>query len=142
MASIIAFAMGRMKQDIRQTRRGHRGYTAMWQSDRQILESGRVVRYTVHRNGVPMGYSEVLRQWQDDEAFCSFFASLLASAELSAYRWETPPLTKLIADRPFEFVLLDAPGLSETADAKPFSEHFAWSQQDRDVTIPRAACGC
>jgi hypothetical protein len=96
----------------------------MWQSDRQVLDGGRVIKHKLRQDGDGVAYGEVLRRWRDDPAFRDFFTSLLSASEFSAYRWETPPVTKSTVDRGFEFVLINAPGLSEAADVNPFSEHF------------------
>ncbi len=56
--------------------------------------------------------------------FRSMFLALLASVPFSAFRWETPPLTAASADRPFEFVVLDSPGLASTPNPHAFAEHF------------------
>ena len=40
------------------------------------------------------------------------------------FRWETPPITIASAGQPFEFVLVDDPGLAQVPDAEAFSEHF------------------
>jgi hypothetical protein len=69
-------------------------------------------------------YSEVLHLWQHDPAFRSFFIALLADAPFSAFRWETPPITAATATRPFEFVLLDSPGLANNPNAAAFAEYF------------------
>jgi hypothetical protein len=53
--------------------------------------------------------------------------SLLADAPFSAFRWETPPITRASADLPFEFVLLDSPGLTSQPDPDAFAEHFRGS---------------
>ena len=76
------------------------------------------------RDGAAIPYGEVVRLWQHDESFRSFFISLLASSEFVGFRWETPPVTTARADRPFEFVLLDAVGLDRAPDVGAFAEHF------------------
>jgi len=67
---------------------------------------------------------------------------------MSAYFWETPPLTRDSADRPFECVLKNAPGLARLrADAAPFAAQLAAAQGDvvafgnlggdADLVVPR-----
>ena len=52
------------------------------------------------------------------------FISVLAGTEYGAFRWETPPLVTGNQERPFEFVLLDSPGLDTPGDATAFASHF------------------
>jgi hypothetical protein len=92
----------------------------MWSTRGQQLDNGRILQ--VHLDAP---YSEVVRLWQDDAAFRSFFIALLADAPFSAFRWETPALTVASGQRSFEFVLLDSPGLAAHPDPQAFAEHFA-----------------
>src|SRR5262249_55914637 len=55
------------------------------------------------------------------------FTSLLAAAPYAAFRWETPPVTAASVSQPFEFVLLDRPGLAQRPEPKAFAEHYARS---------------
>jgi hypothetical protein len=96
----------------------------MWTSQIEQLDNGRVLKVAVGLDGSQISYAEAIRGWQQDAAFRSFFLALLAEAPHSAFRWETPPITSATADRPFEFVLLDSPGLDRTPDAGAFAEHF------------------
>lgn len=109
----------------------------MWGCTAQLLQGGRAQRFTMRRRGLPVPYRDVLRYWREDEAFCSFFVSLLANAPSAAFRWETPPVTTTTAGREFEFVLLDAPGLERAADSEAFAEQFRSAGRDRHViTFP------
>src|SRR6185312_6683171 len=83
-----------------------------------------------------------------DDSFCAAFAKALIEAPMSAYFWETPPLTRDSADRPFECVLKHAPGLARLrADAAPFAAQLAAAQGDvvafgnlggdADLVVPR-----
>jgi hypothetical protein len=97
----------------------------MWTSRIEQLQSGRVLRVALDLDGSPISYADVLRRWQQDADFRSLFIAVLAGAPYSAFRWETPSITTATADRPFEFVLLDSPGLASTPDADAFAEHFS-----------------
>jgi hypothetical protein len=97
----------------------------MWSTRIEELAYGRVV--TVDFKKRPVKFSEVLRRWQDDPVFRAFFIALLADAPFSAFRWETPPITRASAGLPFEFVLLDSPGLASQPDPDAFAEHFRGS---------------
>ena len=77
-----------------------------------ILEDGRLARYTVMRDGFPLTYGDVLGLWRTDPEFRTYFASLLADSSFTAYRWETPAIANSTHSRPFEFVLIDCPGFN------------------------------
>ena len=96
----------------------------MWTSRSEEPTEGRVLKVAIDLDGSPVPYAEVLSRWQKDGDFRSFFIALLADAPFSAFRWETPPITKATANRPFEFVLLDSPGLAANPDPSAFAEHF------------------
>jgi hypothetical protein len=105
----------------------------MWSCARESLNDVHAERYVPLCNGSPIPYSRVLGYWQDEATFRSFFLSLLSDAPFAAYRWETPPITKLSAGRAFEFALLDAPGLEQPPDDQAFAEHFHRATADQDV---------
>jgi hypothetical protein len=88
------------------------------------MGDGRLLKVTIDLDSSPLPYVEVLRRWQDDADFRSLFIALLADSPFTAFRWETPPITTATANRPFEFVLLDSPGLARKPDASAFAEHF------------------
>ena len=97
----------------------------MWEAAVHQAPGGRVRRYVLQRDGaVAVPYAEVLRCWREDPTFRAFFAALLADAPYAAYRWETPPVTSASVGRPFEFVLVDDPGLQRPPDPEAFAEHF------------------
>jgi hypothetical protein len=60
----------------------------------------------------------------ENAVFSSWFSRLLASVPYSGFKWETPPVTSFNFDRPFEFVVLNSPGLAGRLDPKAFREHF------------------
>lgn len=103
----------------------------MWSTRNQELPHGTVV--SVEFDGQPVGYAEVLRRWQNDPVFRAFFITLLTDSPFSAFRWETPPITAASADRPFEFVLLDSPGLASQPDPNAFAEHYRGKAGTGDV---------
>jgi hypothetical protein len=67
-----------------------------------------VIKVAIRFDGSAISYADVLRRWQTDADFRSFFIGLLAGSPYSAFRWETPAVTTASANRPFEFVLLDS----------------------------------
>ena len=62
--------------------------------------------------------------WQNDAGFRTLFNGLLADAPFAAFRWETPYVTTALLSQPFEFVVLDSPGLARRPDPNTFAEHF------------------
>ncbi|MDH3210469.1 MAG: hypothetical protein OEL91_08855 [Burkholderiaceae bacterium] len=96
----------------------------MWAPLTTLLADGRVLRVMIDRESSRVTYAQVLQLWRDDASFRAAFIALLADAPFSAFRWETPPITTSTADRPFEFVLLDSPGLARTTDLHAFAQHL------------------
>jgi hypothetical protein len=88
------------------------------------MADGRILKVVIDLDSSPVSYAEILRRWQQDAEFRSWFIALLADAPYSAFRWETPPITTATANQPFEFVLLDSPGLATRPDSEAFTEHF------------------
>jgi hypothetical protein len=105
------------------------GVSSMWTTRSEQLGSGRAIKFAIQRDSVPVSYFDVLDKWQNDSHFRSFFIATLAETLFSAFRWETPPITTSTADRPFEFVVWDHPGLAQHADVNAFAEHFRCAAQ-------------
>jgi Family of unknown function (DUF6940) len=97
----------------------------MWTARSQRLPDGRGLRVAVQFGGRPASVADVLRGWRDDAGFRSLFNGLLADAPFAAFRWETPAVTAATLARPFEFVLLDSPGLARRPEPEAFADHFA-----------------
>ncbi|MBE9076280.1 hypothetical protein IQ241_03040 [Romeria aff. gracilis LEGE 07310] len=72
-----------------------------------------------------MVFSEVLRLWQSDDTFRSFFFEILTDSPFVAYMWETPSVSCSSVQRPFEFVLVDAPELDRAAEPDDFQDYFS-----------------
>ncbi len=88
------------------------------------LCNGRIIKFTIEHGSSPVSYVDVIHLWQKDADFRAFFIGLLLNSPFSAFRWETPPITTATANQPFEFVLLDSPGIASSPDPAAFSEHF------------------
>ena len=108
----------------------------MWAIRSQALSDGRGLRFEVDLGPSPATFGEILDAWQGDAAFRVRFLEALAGAPLAAFRWETPPVTEATVSRPFEFVLLDSPGLGRRPDPDAFAEHFAGPPGDDVVAFP------
>jgi hypothetical protein len=108
----------------------------MFSTRSEQLASGHVLKFAIDQDSSPLPYAEVLRLWQNDAHFRSFFMAMLADAPFSAFRWETPPLTPASARQPFEFVLLDSPGLAANPDTNAFADHFRDAAKNSVVSFP------
>jgi hypothetical protein len=109
----------------------------MWTTRTEQLAGGRVLKVAVAAAGAaPVTFADALRLWCDDRDFRSFFVTLLCDAPFEAFRWETPPVTAATAGRPFEFVLLDSPGLAQRPDPEAFAEHFAPAAGREVIVFP------
>ena len=95
-----------------------------WHARTEPLNQARGRRVVLEREGAPVPRGRVLALWQKDPVFRAFFMDVLAAMPLDAFRWETPPVTRHNLDRPFEFVLLDAPELARAPDPSDFEQHF------------------
>ena len=96
----------------------------MWSSRIEQVSTDLIIRVQIELDSHPVSYSEVLFRWQSDPEFRGFFLRLLAESPFPAFRWETPPITALTANRPFEFVLVKSPELDRPPDVAAFREHF------------------
>lgn len=96
----------------------------MWTTRNESLSNGRIIKVAIDSGSAPISFKNVLSLWQEDSNFRLFFNDLLATSPFSAFRWETPPITSHTASRPFEFVMLDSPGLARDPDPDAFAEHF------------------
>jgi hypothetical protein len=106
----------------------------MWTAHSYKLEREQGLRITLALNSQPATYDDVLNGWQSSPKFRTFFNSILADAPYSGFRWEIPAVTKNTLHQPFEFVLLDSPGLLRAPDPAAFKEHFE-SVQGADVVV-------
>jgi hypothetical protein len=102
-------------------------------------------RYLWMRDDEALRINEVLQLWQHDHSFCTEFISSLTESPFDAFRWEMPAVSTQSSNRPFEFVLLDAPHLQKQADHKTFAQYFtdddtrqgivAFSNLGKDATL-------
>lgn len=105
----------------------------MWSADMQQLSSGQVLKFKIDQNSSPMTLEEVLRGWSQSQDFRLFFIELLARTPFPDFRWETPPSTTASLPTPFEFVVVNSPGLAQFPDAASFAGHFSDRTSDEAV---------
>src|SRR5262245_47575186 len=105
----------------------------MWSTHCEPLNNGRTLKVMLQRESAGVSFKEVLNRWQHDDAFRSFFIAILADAPFPAFRWETPPISRALVTRTFEFVLHDSPDLVTNPDHGAFAEHFADAEPNESV---------
>lgn len=105
----------------------------MWTSRSEELADRRGLRLAIELGSRPASVADVLRAWQTDVDFRSLFNALLADVPFAAFRWETPAVTSSTVSQPFEFVILDSPGLARPADPTAFAEQF--DEDAADVAV-------
>jgi hypothetical protein len=108
----------------------------MWTFRSEGLPERRGLWFAPDRAGQPATFEDVLSAWQHDAAFRALYNALLADLPFSAFRWETPAVTTATMTRPFEFVLLDSPGLARQPDPEAFAEHFREAPESGVVVFP------
>lgn len=96
----------------------------MWTTQISEVERSGALRFVLRRGSEEASFKEVIEAWQADAGFRSWFNALLAGLSFTAFRWETPPVSVSTAGRPFEFVVLDSPGLARRPDPDAFAEYF------------------
>ena len=97
----------------------------MMKADVEVLQDDPIHQIKILHGERPITFGQVLHKWQTDELFRTFFIGLLADAPFAAYFWETPPITKSTLERPFEFVLVNAPQLIHVpAQRRAFANYF------------------
>jgi hypothetical protein len=97
----------------------------MWSAHTEQLSEGHTLKIRILRQSVPMTLDEVLRGWIENKEFRSFFVELLARTPFADFRWETPASTKSSAALPFEFVVVDSPGLAPVLTPRRLRTAFA-----------------
>ena len=102
----------------------------MWTT--RLTECSGGVRVALNLGTDPAGYADVIDAWCGDAEFRSWFNSVLAHASFDAFRWETPAVSTSPATQPFEFVLLDSPGLARRPEPGAFADQFR-RNPDADV---------
>jgi hypothetical protein len=116
----------------------------MWSTRIERLTNAGTLQVIIYGDSLPLSFAEVLRRWQNDQEFRSFFMQLLADAPFSAFRWETPPVTAVTASRP----LIRSPLPSTLTAQEPPRASFLFSNLGNDAILvvpcpsqPRSAYG-
>jgi len=89
------------------------------------LDEGRVIKHRLFNGDSPMSRRYFIDQLSGETTFRQEFNALLAGSIFAAYRFETPVLSSSSMDKPFEFVLIDAPNLCrQSTDPHTFAQYF------------------
>ena len=107
-----------------------------WTHAREPLPSGRGTRYLISESSNALDFLRAIELLATDGSFRSFMTRLLAESGYGAFRWETPTLDRTRATRPFEFVLIDDPGLERKAEPDVFASHFTDAGNDVVAVVP------
>lgn len=97
---------------------------AMWETNTTSEIDHRILKIVIRESGSLLRFADILRLFCDSADFRRYFTAQLTSVPFQAFRWETPPVTTALIDRPFECVLIDSPELARTPDVTVFSDYF------------------
>jgi hypothetical protein len=74
----------------------------------------------------PVRWRDMIALWRFEAELRELFCACLAAAPFPAFFWETPPVSRALAARPFTCVLVDAPMLATRApEPGAFDAHIA-----------------
>lgn len=98
--------------------------------------SSSVDKYVINHASIPLTFRQFFDSLSTSRAFRLEFNAVLRNSRHTAFYFETPPFTAATLDRPFEFVLVDAPSfLSMRADGTPFESHLSPLRHTRTVAV-------
>lgn len=107
-----------------------------WQA-RTTSSPGTDVFQVLDSRGDVLRRAGALALLRDSAPFRAFFVKTLAESRFGAFFWETPPTTRAIQDRDFEFALVDAPALTRiSADPTDFEGRFESSPSSDVLVFP------
>jgi hypothetical protein len=108
----------------------------MWRFVVEELPGGVGLRFGMELGSKPVSVADVLHAWRTDATFRTRYNSALAALPFSAFRWETPAVTDATLTSPFEFVVLDSPGLDRRPEPEAFADHFGGADPSSVVVFP------
>ncbi|CAD7698890.1 unnamed protein product [Ostreobium quekettii] len=82
--------------------------------DKASAGDGTEVFKILDRSRQPLSWREVIEMWKNYPEFAVMFSQTLAASHHQAFFWETVHFTRSTLQKPFEMVLVDAPGLAHT----------------------------
>lgn len=99
------------------------------------LDHRSVLQFRVLCDDRPASVRDVFDALTQHDSFHDELTQACIASDFTAARFETPAATNGTLDDPFEFVLVDSPGLDREPDASPFSQQFADSDPDQSVIV-------
>jgi hypothetical protein len=105
------------------------------QVEQTTLDRG-TARVRWSRAGAPISVQAALEACRDDAVFRERLIGVLRDAPYAGYFWEHPPITRAALARPFELVLVDAPGFARVRpEPNAFAQHFARDDDGDGVVV-------
>lgn len=95
-----------------------------WQAATWELTECRGVGLRIGQGGEPLAFTAAIAALGTSAGFRKFFCDALAQMPFEAFRWETPPVCRSNADRPFECVVLESPDLVRPPEPGAFAAQF------------------
>lgn len=93
-------------------------------------------RLWIRKNDARLTFAETAGLLKTHAGFRTFFNDTLARIPFEAFRWETPPVTRANADRPFECVVLESPELLCPPKPDAFDTQFAGRRAPEVLGFP------
>lgn len=106
----------------------------MFTVTKELMQRGQATRHVLSNNSSPLTWGQVVTFWKEEPDFCDHFTQLMADSPYAAYRWETPSVSAVTLQRPFEFVLLNEPRFCDRqTDSKTYEEYFTASDTNAGI---------
>ncbi|MEM7130346.1 MAG: hypothetical protein AAF702_28740 [Chloroflexota bacterium] len=97
----------------------------MWAYKMEEASKPHTLKVNITKAGRQLSFADILRGWQVDDAFRTFYIDLLASTPFEAIFWEMPAISRSTISRPYEFIVAESTHLaSVTADVRAFNGYF------------------
>lgn len=95
-----------------------------------VLVENQVWKFVLQNVDGEVSYDQVIQLWQHDSKFNGWLIDQILTCPCRAIRWETPPVTLKNVGRPFEFVVVNSPGLDRPESPAAFSKQFQSCQEE------------
>lgn len=107
----------------------------MWAAETKQLDA-HTRKTMVHWEGKRLMARQAYELFSSSAPFRQAFIDHLCAEPFPALFWETPPLTKNAADRPFEYVVTEASRLATASpEVEAFGEHFEKDSSGDGVVV-------
>ena len=106
-------------------------FEVMFETISEPIQPNQGMKYYLKYGGNILSFARILNLWRESRDFRIYFSQILADSPFTAYRWETPPITRGTLGRRFEFVLLDTAWFAtRRTDDVTFSDYFTDDEAD------------